>query len=500
MLIIEKVVKLLDDYHFGVFREYVKNISVRSYYPLALLDVIDRNILVEQSSDDLCEMVYTENDEKTKKKFFQLAHYTFGLTSYLSKNYPNYLLPNINIYQKYVNQGKVERAKLLMDNLIEIAEKIEDYDSLVLVLQIEAHKEAIKHTRLATKNHKRIMEILEYQKILNDLHIKWRDNFNEKDKIKDIKENQLILDFFSKYFKSKSLKIQMISQYYYLQGLYYLKLERFYTSNVITEIQGLEKKLEKNGCIVFPFYLDLNYALSYLKLHLMIHKLDDEGIFEAASKVIQSSEEVLFWQNFTDQPKLFSISVQVSYLASRYMTSYKKDHYEMLPNEVKKQLKTLKTASQKLLNNEALEKEYIFQYIAFSTAYCGLLLLGDPKDIKQSIRQSEGILISYQQLSFQHFIDPIFTNLIIGYFCLGQYDEVDNSYRRYKKITNKKVVNPENDLTLHGFFYAAKWLETGRKQYIKKLKTTLEQTEAPNLKQTKQLLMEIVNYFEIPVL
>ena len=86
MLQIEKVVKLLDDYHFDVFREYVKNISIRSYYPLLLLDSINRSIELEQSTEEFCEEIYIEdnpNDEKTKKKFFQLAHYTFKLTQFL---------------------------------------------------------------------------------------------------------------------------------------------------------------------------------------------------------------------------------------------------------------------------------------------------------------------------------------------------------------------------------------------------------------------------------
>ena len=55
MLQIEKVIKLLDDYHFQVFREYVKNISIHSYYPLVLIDCINRSIEVKQSTEDLCK-------------------------------------------------------------------------------------------------------------------------------------------------------------------------------------------------------------------------------------------------------------------------------------------------------------------------------------------------------------------------------------------------------------------------------------------------------------
>ena len=50
MLTIEKTVKLLDDFHLDQFREFLKKISIRSYYPLALVDVIDRDFRVEQDS------------------------------------------------------------------------------------------------------------------------------------------------------------------------------------------------------------------------------------------------------------------------------------------------------------------------------------------------------------------------------------------------------------------------------------------------------------------
>ena len=53
MLLIEKVIKLLDEFHFSQFREHVKHYSVRSYYPLALVDVIDRRADVEQDSEKM---------------------------------------------------------------------------------------------------------------------------------------------------------------------------------------------------------------------------------------------------------------------------------------------------------------------------------------------------------------------------------------------------------------------------------------------------------------
>ena len=124
MLQIEKVVKLMDDYHFDIFREYVKNLSLRSYYPLLLLESIDREIDKTKSPETYCELIYTDDDpkaDKTRKKFLQLAHYTFKLVRYLSRNYPAFLLPNINKIQQLINNGNLAKANLYLDAVLNIS-------------------------------------------------------------------------------------------------------------------------------------------------------------------------------------------------------------------------------------------------------------------------------------------------------------------------------------------------------------------------------------------
>ena len=67
MMLIEKVVKLLDDFHFNTFREYVRDTSLRSYYPLALIDVIDRNFKKEQTIEKLFFQTYGKHPEEEKE-------------------------------------------------------------------------------------------------------------------------------------------------------------------------------------------------------------------------------------------------------------------------------------------------------------------------------------------------------------------------------------------------------------------------------------------------
>jgi hypothetical protein len=90
--------------------------------------------------------------------------------------------------------------------------------------------------------------------------------------------------------------------------------------------------------------------------------------------------------------------------------------------------------------------------------------------------------------------------MILAAFCLNDFEKVERSYRRYKKSTTGKVVNEENDLTLNAFYYASKWLETGREQYVKKFESTALQTfEKQHLQSTKKLLLDISSYFKFPV-
>lgn len=500
MLLIEKAIKLMDDYHFREFRNYVKNISIRSYYPLALVDVIKRDLLIEQDSDKLCEMVYSEADEKTKKKFFQLAHYTFKLTAYLSKNYPSYLYTNVNLIQRYINQGKVKEAEVLAEYLLDISTKLEDFNTQIVVLELVAQKEALQESIKDTvKIHEQIATLQEYQRQINEIYLHWRKNFSAKGKAQVSSTTEALLNFFKPFFKSKSIKISLLSRYYFQQGLYYLKDKNFYTSKNYQELLNIEKELNNNDYIVFPFLVDLNYRITYLKLRHLLQSMDMDSIMEQTATILNISDDVLFWKNFVNLPELFSFAIQASYYASKYMTPYKEDHIESLPDEVKKQLDRLKARCKEQIETNKWEEQFTIKFINLQTIYSGLLLLGDKKEIKESISVLEGILFNYQQLPFHTFIDPIFINLIIGYFSLGQYDDVETSYRRYKKMTNNKVVNPENDLTLHGFYYASKWLETERKQYVKKINKVYQDMSVPSMKDNREILKNLMEYYKIPI-
>lgn len=502
MLLIEKVVKLLDDFHFNIFREYVKNISVRSYYPLALIDVISRDISIEQNSEQLCIDTYglDEVDEKVMKKFFQLGHYTFKLIKYLSKNYPNFLQSNIPIIQHCINTGQLEKANKIADVLLEVSNKLEDFETELKILKTLIQQGVLlESAKQNQKYHQRIKTILNYEIGLNDIFEHLHTHFRAKGKALEKMDLQPHLDFFDSYSKSKSLKISIISRFCACFAKYYKRDQSFYTPKTFQALTRLEEDLEKYNYIVFPYLFILRHRIDMLKLNYQIRELDANKILEAAAKIIEDSEDVLPWNSYVNLPEIFSIAIQTSHYVSNYFFSYQENHLENFPYEVKEAINILKTRCVNLLSNPLLEEKFTVRYINLTTIYAGLLVLGDHEDIKKSINTLEGLLIFYQQIPFHPTVDAIFLNLTTGAFCLKDYEKLNDYYRRYKKATKGKAVNKENDLTIEGFYFAGKWLETKRNQYVKKLALVLKATEAPSLSSTRKMLMDIIEYYKIPI-
>ncbi|MCR9287214.1 MAG: hypothetical protein NXI23_07530 [Bacteroidetes bacterium] len=93
----------------------------------------------------------------------------------------------------------------------------------------------------------------------------------------------------------------------------------------------------------------------------------------------------------------------------------------------------------------------------------------------------ESILFMYQQVPFHAMVVGIYNVLIITNFLLGNYQKVDDLYRRFKRVTKDKVVNLEDVLLINGFYYASKWLETRRSQYLQKLSHVRAQASKEDL-------------------
>lgn len=498
MLVIEKVVKLLDDFHYTIFIDYVRNHSKRSFYPQILAEAIKRDLEIEQDSDKLCEEVYEVSDDKTKKKFFQLAHHTFKLTSFLAKNYPNYLRHNVSRIQHFINIGELEKANQLIDMVLEIGGKIEDYQTELEVLQISVQQNILleAHDKVL-KLQKRIHEITDHQQVLNSLIFY---NYKHLDpKKKATKEDIEHAKYFQQYFKHPSTAVQLISTYYYCNTFHFLRDKQFYAEEMLDTIKQLENNLIKYDYILLPYMTDYLHRTKFLKLYYIIHQANPENALDESTQLLKSSEDILFWNSYINITEIFALSIQSSYYSGSYLKSYRDNHYETIPDDVKESLQNLKQRCQRILNNPLLEEQFTIRYINLTTIYSLILLCGDENDLKEAVEKLEYLLLGYQQVAFHAYIDPIYSILIIAHVCLKNYSKVDEHYKRYRRSTKGKIVNSDNDLALHGFYYAAKWAETLRKQYAKKLDGVLETAQKRNVFSTIDTLLDMVEYLEIPI-
>lgn len=502
MLLIEKVIKLLDDFHFSTFREYVKTYSIRSFYPLSLIDAIDRDFEKTQSTEYLYFAVYGEKptEEKHYKKFFQLAHYTFKLTGYLAKNYPNYLQHNITRIHQYINDGELEKALTLSDITLEVASKIEDFSTEIKVLSFLAQKEVYtdRHTK-AIDYYERIDKLLANERALNQMNLFMYHHLYSKGKanIDTVAEAEAL---FNQFTESDSIIVSTLARLSKCYIHYNMRSPVFYQQDTFKELIEIEDTLNKTPYLAFPYMHNIKPKLHFLKLHHLIRSLDSENVLREAEKVIEESEEELFWNSFINQPEINSIAVQVSHLMTNYYYSYRDDFAEILEQEVKDRINFLRNKCQRLLKNERFREQHTIRFINVSTLYSALLLLGDEKDIEESYTLLENLLLIYQQIPFHGYIDSIYLNLLLATFSLKHFENMEKVYRRYKKTTSTKVVNPQNDLALHGFYYLGKWIDTGREQYAKKFLQVIEQTkDKPNLNGTRKLLLDAATYFEMPL-
>ncbi len=499
MLIIVKTIKLLDDFHYNVFRTYVKDLSIRSYFPLALIDVIDRTIEKDQGTDYLCKAVYSEVDEKSRKKFYQLAHYTFGLTSFLAKNYPDYLQHNISKFQRLVNDGALDKANVLADMLLEISEKIEDYPTQAKILTILGQQSILmESSKQASSFLGKAKIALDHQNTITSLFERFYTVYNLKTKPskEDIEDT---LAYFKTHFNHTSIVASLTSQYCYCFFLHFLKDNRFFTKETIDLLKSIDHQLEKNNYIVFPYLVDFIHRVRFLKLRYELLKVDIKDILEKSEELLHSNKDILYWNSYINQPEMFILNIQANFYISNYMKSYKHDSEDWLPEEIRTKLEQLKKDCKTFLTHQHLEQKFTLRFINLTTIYCSLLLVdGRKKNLEEAIILLNQTLTSYQQVSFQAYADAIYSILGITYFCLEDFENVENNYARYRKATNKKTVNPANDMTIHGFYYAAKWLETEREQYAKKLGKIIKEAHTDRFQSIRNTLEELINYYKIP--
>lgn len=495
MISIQKQVLLLSDFHFIEFLEYLK--STKAELPYKLISTI-RKLKIQPESDELCQLIYGDSQEKTRKKFLQLTHHTFKLSGFLSRNYPSYLKHNLQVIEELLSKGEKQKANEIADMLIDIAEKIEDYSTLIEVNKFLSQQAFISESKKVNQYHKKIKEYIELEGIKNSIYEYLSEHvfFKGKGSISRLQLNK-DLAFFDKYTKHKSNSINLLARYGKYHELSFLNHPNFFRKETGKELDELEKDFLNNAHVCFYYLDDVYFKILAQRVQHDVNSKNVEKMLIDLKKMNATSSFLKYWRSYINDPELFSISAQTSYYLSAHGFVFKENYHKTLPGDVSENLNYLRRKLEEEFDKNIWEEGHVIKLIHVKCLYAAVLLTGSEKDKNESIKLLENTLISYQQIPFQKFLDGIFATLIIGYFSLKQNEKVISTYKRYKKITTDQIVTKENDLTIDAYYFTAQYISNKRKQYIEKLKNTYE--DAHSYEHVKDLILELGDTYDIPL-
>jgi hypothetical protein len=495
MISIQKQILLLSEFHFKEFSDYLLNTNAD--LPYKLVTTI-RHSKTPHESDTLCKLTYGDSEEKTKKKFLQLTHHTFKLSGFLSRNYPNYLKHNLQIIEELLSRGEKKKANDIAEWLSDVAEKIEDYTTLIEVTKFFAQQCFITESKDAYKFHKKVQEYIQLEHTKNSIYLYLRENLFFKGK-ENISKNQANkdLEFFNQYTKHSSDSISILARFGKYYELSFLSHPDFFKQETIKELDDLERDFLNSAHVCFHYLDDMCFKILGLRLQLDVNNNNTESMLQEVRKMNNISSFLKFWKSYINIPEIFSFSVQASHYLSSYAFIFKEDYHKTLPADIKENIQFLKQKLEsELAKNIWDDGEYIIKLINLKCFYSAILLTGNVADKNKSVKILEDTLVSYQQIPFQKFLDGMFVALIMGYFSLNQYDKVITTYKRYKKITSEQIVVKENDLTIDAYYFTAQYLTNQRNQYIEKLKATYDNSN--DFEHVKSLIVELIGYFKVP--
>jgi hypothetical protein len=246
---------------------------------------------------------------------------------------------------------------------------------------------------------------------------------------------------------------------------------------------------------------DIYSKFLFYKLNLSTTDLSSKEGKAEYQKLLIHNKSLLFWQNYVNIPELYAIAIKSTYYLSRYHSiNHRTDFLQVMPSEDRQDIARLIARCEELVKLDIWEPDHVNDLVHFKLTWSAMLLLGERSDIQKGVDNLEKLMTTYQQITFSESMDSIFICLMLGYFALDDYKMCVETFKRYVKLSKGRVVNTENDLEIHTYYYVAQWLLSERKQYLNKLSENFHQAGLHNSKKViQQTILELVNYFDIPV-
>lgn len=494
LLTIQKFVYLLDEFHYEEFCKCLETSGAA--LPLKLVQTIRKKNPEFDTHEQLCIEVY--GNYKQKQNFNQLTSYTFKLSYLLSQNFPGYLHHNVSLIERLVNDGKIKEANFRAACLLDIADQVEDFLSLIFVLKFLAQQAFL--TRDATTGFKlntSLEEAIENEKTFSRIISQLRSTLYISSETKSPEQLNKLLEFYQQYHSHTSASIRVVSQYAHLYTVYYFHPGMFDKESDLELIKKLEKELTNNSHVVFPFLFDIKGIFGFLLMNSPLINIDSTEGKRHFKELNKHYSSVKFWNNYLNLPQIFSIAVQSTrFLSSYHYSVHRSDYHNLVTDSEQKLMKQLSDKCAEMIALDIWDKQYKNDLVSVRMLYGALQILQGGEKIKTGIETLESLLTSYQQLNLSGTTDSIFLTLMIGYFSIKRYDKCAETYKRYLKVIKGKPVYEGNDISIHTYYYLSRWLETGSRQYVVKLEANYirsKKTGGP-----KSALEELVKYFEVP--
>lgn len=475
--IIQKIISIAGPKQVDLFENYL---SARSHtLPLSLVKII--RTFPDENSSFYSNKIYGNEKPESLKNLNQLAHHTFKLSAFLSQNFPNYLFNQFQWIDLLLFENKKNDALEVIIQLIDVAEKLEDFSTLAKLYEI-IQQHFLAYSKTLPKNH--LLDALQHQEILNSI-IKIQDDLVRNTEHSSTKNIQKELAFFKQHFISKTKSIQLIAKQSYLNLLSHFNHKDFYLKETLNLIKSTSKEIENHSYLIITKYSEKMMTLDYMYLKHTRLVLDEKEMNAACSKIIRKWRTIYTAENSIDTGLFLALSIQGSYLITNY-------YYHKINSALTKSITETVDLCESLLHKIDWDKEGFLKHINFCNVYAIFLILSN-QDAK-AIKLIESMLHQYQQKSFKKLYDGLFVILIMGYLKTKQFDEVVATYSRYKKLTKDEISIVENDLIIKSMYYVSQLKIQEKKQYQQKLDNVItELRKDAKLNNNLLLVQRIIN-------
>ena len=493
LITIQKFIYLLNDLHYDEFVTHLA--AINATLPLKLTKTIRAKLPGFDTHEELCKKLYGSFEKGPKQNFNQLASYTFRLSDILAQNYPDYLHHNINRIQLLVNNGQGQEANFLAGILLEIAQRIDDFQCSIFVLNFLSQQAFIvKDVATGIKMDAELNHVLATERTFIEIQLFTRKTLS------DTKKEKYDLDKIKSYLLSfanhTSAAVRILSRHSYLLILYQFDLQAFENPEINEIIKSLEKDMHNHAHVVFPYLVDLRSSLFFMKLNSTFGdpaSRESEQEFEALSARYNA---IKYWKSFVNMGQLYLITIQCTRLLGRYENFLcQPDYLQKISDKDLQLIKELTAKCNIFFQQKIDATKYEYEIVCYRILH-GILLILSGDQIKAGIQELESVLITYQQVNLNTETDSIFLCLMAGYFALKDYDSCSKTFKRYTKNIKDKPAFEVNDLKIYAYYYLSQWLSSGSKQYPAKLITLLSENRNNTAYAS---ITELTSYFKMPL-